>query len=203
MTRINNNYHLLSEEPRPVRTVQNKNNIGKVMFLTALAKPRYGEGGVVTFDGKIVTWAFVEEVAAKKNSRNRDKGTIELNTMKVTRNVMREFICEKVIPAIQDKWPDEDEGRTIYIQQDNAKPHLLPHDEGFRKVVEETDLDIEFIQQPPNNPDMNVLDLCFFRSLQTLTETRAPTTIKELIEGVLEEYHNYDVDKLARSFLIL
>ena len=27
--------------------------------------------------------------------------------------------------------------------------------------------------------------------------------IKELIEGVEEEYHNYDVDKLAKSFLTL
>ena len=50
---------------------------------------------------------------------------------------------------------------------------------------------------------MNVLDLCFFRSLQSLTDTRAPTNIKELIEGVEEEYHNYDVDKLAKSFLTL
>jgi hypothetical protein len=50
---------------------------------------------------------------------------------------------------------------------------------------------------------MNVLDLCFFRSLHSLTDTRAPATIKELIEAVDEEYHNYDVDKLARSFSTL
>jgi hypothetical protein len=50
---------------------------------------------------------------------------------------------------------------------------------------------------------MNVLDLCFFRSLQSLTDTRAPASIKELIEGVEEEYHNYDVKKLARSFSTL
>jgi hypothetical protein len=59
------------------------------------------------------------------------------------------------------------------------------------------------MQQPPNSPDMNVLDLCFFRSLQSLTDNRAPTTIKELIDNVEEEYNNYEVDKLARSFLTL
>jgi hypothetical protein len=48
------------------------------------------------------------------------------------RDVMREYILQKVIPAIIDKWPDEDEGRTIWIQQDNAKPHILPNDTEFQ-----------------------------------------------------------------------
>jgi hypothetical protein len=30
--------------------VKNKNNIGKVMFLTAVAKPRYGANGDEIFD---------------------------------------------------------------------------------------------------------------------------------------------------------
>jgi hypothetical protein len=183
--------------------MKNKNSIGKVMFLTAVAKPRYGEGGVVTFDGKIGTWAFVKETPAIKKSKRRPKGTLEVKTVKVTRDVMRNYMCELVIPAIQDKWPDEDEGRTIFIQQDNAKPHLLPHDEGFRQAVAQTDLDIQLMQQPLNSPDMNVLDLCFFRSLQSLTDTRAPTNIRELIEGVEQEYKDYEVDKLTRSFLTL
>jgi hypothetical protein len=46
--------------------VQSKNNIGKVMFLPTMAKPRYSEGGVVTFDVKIVTWAFVKETPSLK-----------------------------------------------------------------------------------------------------------------------------------------
>ena len=29
------------------------------------------------FDGKIGIWPFIEKVAAKKNSRNRHKGTLE------------------------------------------------------------------------------------------------------------------------------
>jgi len=116
---------------------------------------------------------------------------------------MREFICEKVVPAIQDQWPDEDIGRTISIQQDNAKPHLLPSDISFRRAVAATDLDIQLMNQPPNSPDINVLDLCFFRSLESLTDNRAPGTIKELIEGVEEEFHNYDVDTLSRSFITL
>jgi hypothetical protein len=116
---------------------------------------------------------------------------------------MREYMLNKVIPAILDKWPDEDLGRTIWIQQDNARPHILPNDPDFLKAVKQTDLDIRLMQQLPNSPDINVLDLCFFRSLQSLTDNHAPSTNKELIDNVEEEYNNYEVDKLARSFLTL
>jgi hypothetical protein len=203
MMRVRNRYYLHPEEPKPLRSVKNKNSIGKVMFLTAVAKPRYNQDGVVTFDGKIGTWAFVKNTPALKRSKLRPKGTIEIKSVKVTRDVMRDYLCQLVVPAIQDKWPDEDVGRTIYIQQDNAKPHVLPNDEGFRQAVAQTDLDIRLIQQPPNSPDLNVLDLCFFRSLQSLTDTLAPSNIRELIEGVEEEYNNYEVDKLSRTFVTL
>jgi hypothetical protein len=52
MTR-KNKYYLHPEEPNPLRSVRNKNSIGKVMFFTAIAKPRYGEGFRPTFDGKL------------------------------------------------------------------------------------------------------------------------------------------------------
>ena len=65
---------------------------------------------------------------------------------------MRKMLCEKLIPAIQDKWPDEDYRRTIFIQQDNAKPHVQPTDEIFREAVKQTDLDIRLLQEQPNSP---------------------------------------------------
>ena len=40
MTRKKNTYYLLPEEAEPLCTVQNINNIGKVMFLTDVANPR-------------------------------------------------------------------------------------------------------------------------------------------------------------------
>ena len=70
LTRENNTYYLLPDEPQPMCTTKNKSCIAKVMFLTAVAKPRYGEGGEVTFDGKIGTWTFVVESPAKNKSRN-------------------------------------------------------------------------------------------------------------------------------------
>lgn len=203
MTKKRATYYLLPEEPCPLRTVQNKNSIGKVMFLTAVARPRYDENGLITFDGKLGVWPFVKETQAARSSRNRERGTLETKPIIVNSDVMREYVCGKLVPAIQDLWPEDDVGRTIFIQQDIARTHVLPTDEAFLHAVAETGLDIQLMQQPPNSPDLNVLDLGFFRSIQSLTDSRTPTTIKQLIEGVQEEYDGYDVNLLARVFVTL
>ena len=86
---MKNTYYLHPKEPKPFRTVKNRNQVCKVMVLTAVARPRYGKGGKVRFDGKIGIWAFVKETPAAKNSKNREKGTLEIKPVTVTRNVMR------------------------------------------------------------------------------------------------------------------
>uniref|UniRef100_A0A8I6YMJ1 Transposase n=1 Tax=Hordeum vulgare subsp. vulgare TaxID=112509 RepID=A0A8I6YMJ1_HORVV len=73
----------------------------------------------------------IGKTEAQRNCQNRDRGTIEVKSVKVTRHVCREYLINELISAIQDKWPDDDEGTTIFIQQDNAKPHVLPNDPGF------------------------------------------------------------------------
>jgi hypothetical protein len=62
ITSINQKFYLLPEEEDPHRTVHNKNNIGKVMFLSAVARPKYDNAGNCIFDGKIGVWAFVRKV---------------------------------------------------------------------------------------------------------------------------------------------
>lgn len=68
-----------------------------------------------------------------------------------------------MIPAIVASWPQEDAGKTIWIQHDNARTHVPADDEAFLNAVAKTGLDIRIMHQPPNSPDMNVLDLDFFR----------------------------------------
>ena len=42
----------------------------------------------------------------------------------VTKEVSRDFLVNKVLPAIKEKWPAEEKGLPIYIQQDNARTHI-------------------------------------------------------------------------------
>lgn len=52
-------YYLHAEEEEPLRSAKVKTFITKIMFLTAVARPRLG------FDGKIGIWPFVVKGAAK------------------------------------------------------------------------------------------------------------------------------------------
>jgi hypothetical protein len=62
ITRKNRNFYLVPGEIDPHKTVQNKNAIVKIMFLSAVARPRFDEHGNCTFDGKLGVWAFVRKV---------------------------------------------------------------------------------------------------------------------------------------------
>ncbi|CAM0944690.1 unnamed protein product [Alopecurus aequalis] len=199
MTKTRKSFYLHPEEEEPERLVQNKNSIGKVMFLTAVARPRYDEHDNVTFSGKIGVWPFVRVTAAKKRAKIGKKGHSRPN---VTRDVMREYLTQKVVPAIQALWPADDVG-PIFIQQDNARTHILADDPAFKAAVEETGMDIRLMNQPPNSPDMNVLDLGLFSSMQSLTDRRSPRTIPELIKGVQEEFDGYEVANLNKVFISL
>ena len=58
-------------------------------------------------------------------------------------------------------------GRTtieVIIQQDNAKPHAHHEDPALQDEMVKDSLTIKLANQPSNSPDMNVLDLGFFRN---------------------------------------
>uniref|UniRef100_A0A8I6X107 Transposase n=1 Tax=Hordeum vulgare subsp. vulgare TaxID=112509 RepID=A0A8I6X107_HORVV len=198
------NEHLISTPYPSFKSINNMVYIDEKWYdMTRVKNTYYVLPGEPEPERTVSNTNSIGKTEAQRNSQNRDRGTIEVKPVKVTRHVCRQYLINKVIPAIQDKWPDDDEGTTIFIQQDNAKPHVLPNDEGFREAVEQTDLDIRLIQQPPNSPEFNVLDMCFHRSLQSLTDCRAPINIRELVQGVEEEFENYDAHKLFKSFITL
>ncbi|KAH7852310.1 hypothetical protein Vadar_023215 [Vaccinium darrowii] len=90
---------------------------------------------------------------------------------------------------------------TIFIQQDNAKPHIHPLDVNFLEAAREDGFDICLACQPPQSPDMNVLDLGFFRAIQSLQHQEAPTTIDELVYAVEKPFEELSPESLDRIFL--
>ena len=116
---------------------------------------------------------------------------------------MRSYLISKVLPAIKEKWPREDAHRTIWIQQDNARTHVPPNDEQFVAALLQTGLDIRLMNQPPNSPDMNCLDLGFFASLQSLTDETHCRNMDDIIANVLKKFDEYDSTLLRRVFLTL
>jgi hypothetical protein len=77
MTKKSTNYYLVADEEDPYRTCRNKNYIPKVMFLVAIAGPRFDEDFNVTFTGKIGVFPLVQKVPARRSSVNRVAVTLE------------------------------------------------------------------------------------------------------------------------------
>lgn len=80
----------------------------------------------------------------------------------ITRDVIRDFMVNKVLPIFRAKWPREDVGKPIYIRQDNAPFHLKLDDPVFCEAAKQHGFDIRLICLPPNSPDFNILDWDFF-----------------------------------------
>ena len=203
MSRSSQKYYLHPDELGPHRTCKSKQFISKIMFLVAVAHPRVDMISRMSFDGKIGIWPFVVKESAKRNSKNRIAGTMETKPiLSVTKDVIRSCLIEKLLPAIKEKWPRFG-SRKIFIQQDNAKPHLDVNDSLFNEAANFDDIEIQLCYQPPNSPDMNVLDLGFFRAIDSLQHREASTTIDELVSAVEKAYWEFPVEELNNVFLTL
>ena len=202
MQEINSTFFLLEDEPEPQRNTRNKRYIGKVMFLAAVARPRWDTTRNQSFDGKLGIWPFIEWVPAQRSSRNRPAGTLEMKSINVNKEVYKQFIIEKVIPAIKDKWPHCHRGTPIRVQQDNAKPHLIAEDDpDLAQAITATGLDIRMVKQPPNSPDTNVLDLGYFKAIQTLQYRKRTETIPQLVKAVEDSFVELNPTTLNKVFL--
>ena len=118
----------------------------------------------------------------------------------ITWDVYREYLIQKFLPAVKERWPTSN-GR-IWLQQDGAKSHILEDDVEFKEVVDEIGLNLTVFTQLPNSPDTNILDLGFFRAIQSFNDD-CPANEGELIKSVEKAYGEYPLHKLNHVWLTL
>ena len=94
-------YYLGSTEEEPERKVKSKRYGVKVMFLVAVARPRWDTNRNRWFDGKIGMWPFTEVVPAQRSSANRPAGTPITKPLNITAVEYRRFLTEKLLPVIK------------------------------------------------------------------------------------------------------
>ena len=208
ITREKESYIIVEGESVPERKVKSKRFIAKIMFLAAFARPRViNEQTGEMWDGKIGIWPFVTTVIAKRSSVNRAAGTPETKSINVDRVVSRKFYKEKLAPAILAKSAYFTDGATIYQQQDNAKPHPLPNDQEmndfYDKFRDEYGVDIRLQNQTPNSPDVNTLDLAFFRAIQSLQQEIVSNSIDELIAHTVKAYWDLPLETCEKVWVTL
>ena len=116
---------------------------------------------------------------------HRLRGTWELKPCHtVDREESREYLVKYVLPSIKEKWHESDRWKTIYIEQDNARTHILADDAVFLQEAARGGWDIKMIYQPPNSPDTNILDLGWFASIQAMFHKKMPKTLVEIVQKV-------------------
>ncbi|KAH6837839.1 hypothetical protein C2S53_000557 [Perilla frutescens var. hirtella] len=146
--------------------------------------------GIVLFNGKIGVFPFTHKVPAQQSSKNRSKGTLETKAIEsVSKKVIRNCLINQILPAIKAKWPPF-ASKVIYIQQENAKPHIKDSDLVFREALNTDGFEFTLVQQPPNLPDLNVNDLGWFRSIQSLQTETETHTVDELVNAVITSFEN-------------
>lgn len=192
------------EDELPAQYTQHKNSIPKVMFLAAVCKPQTDPTGEL-FSGKICLYPFVEQVAAKRSSKNRPAGTLELKPIAVGASEYREALRYHVIPMIRRRlhWK---KGEKIIIQHDGAKPHGgSGNKEYFDKIKYQYGWHLEVETQPAQSPDLNVNDLGFFAGLQARSEHLRNNceNVETLVHRFQQAWRLYSPGSLDACFGVL
>ena len=89
------------------------------------------------------------------------------------------------------------------IQQDNTRPHVSPSDQAIWEAGHKEGHNICVGNQPANSPDLNVLDLGYFTSIQALQQTKCAMDIDSLIEAVQASFEELSSTKLENTFVTL
>ena len=198
--------YLTPGEKQPRRTTSHKSHILKIMFLCAVARPRFNAAGECIFDGKIGIWPIVERVVAQRSSGNRPAGTVEYKPTNVTQELYREYMIEKVLPAARRKFAEIEGVRImdLEIQQDGAKSHIKDNDAEFVAAATAGNWNFNLVTQPARSPDLNINDLGFFRALQTAYwELGFATDAASLIANVEKAFNEYDPRTLEKNWVTL
>lgn len=194
--------YLERNEKGKYRAAKSSKFIPKVMFTAAVARPRFNERNECTFDGKIGIFPFTYQEPAKRGSKYRAKGTVITKIVEsVGKKETRSMLINDVIPAIMQKWPQTQGPKTIYIQQDNARTHITQDDLEWQQVYRQGDFTFILVQQPPNSPDLNILDLGFFRSIQSLMHKKMPKDVDDMLAAVHQAYSELDATTLNNVWL--
>ena len=200
LTKDGQRFIIAADEEEPYRHVQHKSFLTKIMFLCAVARPRYDTRRNAWFDGKIGIWPIGKWEPVKWSSKKHAKGMPVWKNQCITRDVYREYLIEKFLPAVKEKWPTCN--ARIRLQQDGAKSHIMEDDVEFKEAVDEIGLNLTVFTQSPNSPDTNILHLGFFRAIQSFNDD-CPANEEELIKLVEKAYGEYPFCKLNRVWLTL
>lgn len=116
--KLSNSYILTADETVPYIPCENKRFVTKVMFIAAVARPRFNYERNEGFDGKLGIFPIVGQRLAVRTTKNQCAGELITEAVTVDKVKYRELLLDKILPAIQSKWP----GERLQTWNRNASP---------------------------------------------------------------------------------
>lgn len=141
--------------------------------------------------------SFVFYERAKKSSVNRPRGRMNTKPISyIEENVGGKFLIENVIQEIRERWPRRDQSTRVQIQQDNADPHIKLNDPEFNAAaLGDQSISVCLYFQAPDSSNMNIIDLRFFRAIQTIQYQKPAPSIDEPIADVEDAFREVPYQK--------
>ncbi|KAF0697112.1 Aste57867_12178 [Aphanomyces stellatus] len=186
ISRVKKTVYGVPEKKVKQRSCKAKRFILKVMFLSAVARPRWDHDKDEWF------MARLEHDTLPKSFSPSEEAVA----------VMLAMLIDKVIPAIHANWP-RGVSNKIKIQQVNARPHVPPLDMDVVAACTSNGWDMEVVFQPPNSPDINVLDLGFFRAIRTLQLEELSSSLEEIVDATEAAWEGVSMQTLDKNFISL
>ena len=150
---------------------KSKRHVLQVMLLTALCRPNQ------YLDGKVYAGSFILKEVAKRTSKYRRAGEIYNSFVNINNNTFYSLIDNELLPAVAnmlDAMPDDARPKEVWLQMDNAPPHvgkgMMSSDRSGRlqvlveKFFKGKQYTVELKLQPAQSPDFNANDGGFFKS---------------------------------------
>ena len=188
--KLNRRVYVLQGRQRPRSIIGSKQHIQKAMFFAAVAHPV----PLHNFDGRVLFFPVVKYVTAQRDSKKRKKGDKYSKADSFTAETFKALVTEVVLQVAEKyTWVTN-----LIIQFDNAGGHgggkgdmkktVIPILDEFVRTDEELaaklngrPLQVTFDNQPARSPDLNVLDLGCWASLDCAVDAeRRKNPLREL-----------------------
>jgi hypothetical protein len=215
---VKRRFYLCNDEAVPEKYRRSKNHLTKVMFISAVARPwktadptaaatvQVSEDTDWYFNGKVGLFPLVDYKTQQRTTQVRARGDMYPVTLSLTGDVYSNYIINIILPDVAKKCPPEMKSKEIKLIHDNATPHSKIDMQKFNEKCAILGINATINYQPPQSPDLNINDLSFFASVQSLyykqTEVQI-TSIETLIEAMDYTYAQFNPIKLNRAYLTL
>ena len=202
LSRQRERYLLLPEEKNPKRCVKSKSHITKVMFLCAVACPRFNTSANSWWDGKLGIWPIGGWEPAQRASKNRPRGTLVWKNKPVTKGVIESYsflsCCQQLLK--------NGRGRTGYRERfgfSKTEPKVI-----LTQMIKSLEKQYKIrnsmrdCTRKRRTRQMLTYLIWVFRAIQSFNDA-APKNEEDLIKSVQLAYNNYPRTKLNWTWLTL